>query len=130
MSAIEIHKEIEATLGPDAIGYSTVTKYLQETQAIHDSESTPTPIEDECQRLIDKAILLPLAEEPFASFRRIASKTLISRAIVYCHLVAPPGMTVKLLRWVPHRLSPQQKGSRVQEAQTFPAVFKSTKVRS
>jgi hypothetical protein len=32
MSALDIHKDIEAILGPDAIGYSTVTKYLRETQ--------------------------------------------------------------------------------------------------
>jgi hypothetical protein len=43
-------------------------------------------IEDWPQRIIDKGILLALAEEPFASVRRVASKTLISRTTVYPHL--------------------------------------------
>jgi hypothetical protein len=44
MSAVGIHKDIEATLAPDAIGYSTVTKYLREAQITHDSEPSPTSI--------------------------------------------------------------------------------------
>jgi hypothetical protein len=67
MSPIAIQKEIEATLGPDAIGYSPVAEYIRETQIAHDSELTPTLIEDECPRLVDKVILLALADEPFTS---------------------------------------------------------------
>jgi hypothetical protein len=96
----------------------------------HRREPAQFLAERERRGLIDKAILLAVAEESFSSFRRIASKTLTSRTAVYPHLVGSLGMTVKYLRWVPHRLSPQQNGSRVQEAQTFPAVLKSTKVRS
>jgi transcriptional antiterminator len=116
MNAIEIHNHIESTFGPDAISYFTVTKYRRETQVTHDSELSPISIEDECQRLIDKALLLALAEELFASVRRLASKTLISRTTVYRHADRPFGMTVKHLRWVAHSLSPQQKGNRVQRA--------------
>jgi hypothetical protein len=57
MSVMDIHKDIEATLGPDAIGHSTVTKYLREPQVTQDSGSTSTSIEDEFQRFINKAIL-------------------------------------------------------------------------
>jgi hypothetical protein len=113
MSTIDIHKDSEVTIVPDAIGDSTVTEYLRETQVTRSSEPTPISIEDECQRLIDKAILLALAEEPFASIRRIASRTLIPRTTVYRHLVGSLGMTLKHLRWVPERLSPQQNGNRV-----------------
>jgi hypothetical protein len=130
MSSIDIRKDIEATLCPDAIGHSTFTKYLREIQVTHDNELTPTSIEDECQGLIDKATLLELAEEPFASVCRIASKTLISRMKVYRRLVGPLGMTVKHLHWVPHRLSLQQNGSRVQKAQEHLAVFKLAKHNS
>jgi hypothetical protein len=80
--------------------------------------------------LIDKAILLTLTEEPFAPLRRTASKTLIPRTTVHPHLVGPLGMTVTHLRWVPHRPSPQQKGSRVQRAQEPLAVLKSAKHNS
>jgi hypothetical protein len=113
MSAIDIHKDIESTLGADAIGYSTVTRNLRKTQVTHDTEQTPTMIEDESQRSIDAAILLALAEKTFAFVPRIASKTLIRRTAGYRHLVRPLCMTVKHLRWVPHRLPPRQKGSRV-----------------
>jgi hypothetical protein len=57
MSVMDIHKDIEATLGPDAIGHSTVTKYLREPQITHDSGSTSTAIEDDSQSFIDKVIL-------------------------------------------------------------------------
>jgi hypothetical protein len=69
MSAIDIHKDIEATLRPSAMRHSPVTNYPREAQVIHDSEPTPTLIEDDSQRLIDEAILLALAEESFASVR-------------------------------------------------------------
>jgi hypothetical protein len=117
MSAIDIDKDIQATSGPDAIGYSTGTKHLRETQITPNSEPPPTSIEDECQTPIDKTILLALAEESFASVRRTASKTEIPRTTVHCHLVGPLSMTVKRLRWVLHRLSAQQSVSRVQKAQ-------------
>jgi hypothetical protein len=74
MSTIDINKDITATLGPDAMGCSSVMKYLRETQATYDTEPTPISIEEECQRLIDRAILLAFAEELFASVRRTASK--------------------------------------------------------
>jgi hypothetical protein len=70
MSGIDIHKDIEAIIGPDAIGQSTLTKYIRETQATHDSEPTPTSIEDECQRFLTRqfswrlprSLLLPFGE--------------------------------------------------------------------
>jgi hypothetical protein len=130
MSPIDVHRDIEATLSPDAIGYSTVTKYLREIQVTHDGEPTRTSIEDECQRFIDKAILPAHAEEPFPSVQRIASKTLLPRTTVYYHLIGLLRMTVKHLSWVSHRLSPQQKVSRVQKAHEFLAVLKSAKHNS
>jgi hypothetical protein len=39
-------------------------------------------------------------------------------------------MTVKHLRWVPHRVSPEQKSSRVQKPQELLAVLKSAKHNS
>jgi hypothetical protein len=115
MNAIDIHKDIEANLGLDAIDSSTVTKCLRETQVTHNSGPTPTSIEDECQRVIDKSILIALAEGPFASVRRIASKTPIPRTTIYRHLVGPVGMIVKPLGWDAPRPSPQQKGRRVRK---------------
>jgi hypothetical protein len=96
----------------------------------HDSEPTPTSIEDWCQRLIDKAVLLALAEGSFRSVQRIASKTLIPRSPVDGHLIRPLGMAMNHLPWVPQRTSPQQKGRRIQKFQELLAVLKSAKYNS
>jgi hypothetical protein len=61
MNATDIHKNIEATLGPSAICYSTINKSLREDHVTHHSELIPILIEDEGQRHIDEAILLALA---------------------------------------------------------------------
>jgi hypothetical protein len=45
-----------------------VAKYLREAPVTHDSRLTSTLIEDEGQRLIDKAIHLALAEVAFTAF--------------------------------------------------------------
>jgi hypothetical protein len=42
MPAREIHDDIIATLGPDAVSYSSVTHYLRETRFLH-SKSEPLP---------------------------------------------------------------------------------------
>jgi hypothetical protein len=47
-SAIDVRKDIEASLGPQAIGCSTVPKYLREAHITPDREPSPTAIEDEC----------------------------------------------------------------------------------
>jgi hypothetical protein len=39
-------------------------------------------------------------------------------------------MTVEYLRWVPYRLAPQQKGTRVQKAQELLAVLRSAERNS
>jgi hypothetical protein len=127
MSTIGIRKDIEATLGPDAIGYFPATACLREAQVTHDSGPTPTLNEDECQRVIDKAILLALAEERFASVRRIASKRVIPRTIVYGHLIGPLGMTAMHLHWLPHRVPTQQKCSRVQRVQELLGIPRSAR---
>jgi hypothetical protein len=130
MSAIDIHKDTEATLGPYANRHPTVTKDLRETRVTHGNERTPISIEDECQKLIDKVVLLALADESFASFRQTAPKKLIPMTRVYPHLIGPLCMTVKHLRCAPHRLSSQQKGIRVQKAQGLLTVLKSAKHNS
>jgi hypothetical protein len=53
VSGIDIHQDVEATLGTDARGHSVVTKYLREAQISHDSEPTQVSIEDETQKLVD-----------------------------------------------------------------------------
>jgi hypothetical protein len=70
---------------------------------------------------------MALAEGPFASLQRMASKTLIPMMTAHHHLVAPLGITVTHLRCLLHRFSQQQKCSRVQKAQGLLAVFKSTR---
>jgi hypothetical protein len=50
MSAREIHNDIVAILGPDAVLYSPVTRYLRETQ-FPSSKSEPHPAD--VQRYLD-----------------------------------------------------------------------------
>jgi hypothetical protein len=126
-STIDIHTDIEATLGPSGISHSPVTKYLREAQVTHGSEPTRTLIEDEGQRLIGEAIFVALAEKAFASVRRIASKAPIPRTTFCRHLVGQPGMTIKHLCWVPPTLSSQRKGICLQKAHEILLVLRSAK---
>jgi transposase len=50
MSAREIHDDIVATLGPDTVSYSSVTRYLRETQF---PPSKPEPNPADVQRDLD-----------------------------------------------------------------------------
>jgi hypothetical protein len=61
----------------------------------------------------------------FPSDRIIASQTLIQRTRLSRHPAGPVGMTVRYLHWPPHTLSPEQKCSRVPNAQDPCAPLKS-----
>jgi hypothetical protein len=74
MTALHFHKDIEATLGPNAKSYSTVTKYRREAQITHDSEPTPTLIEDDGQKLTDKAILMCLPKSNLPPFGKLPQR--------------------------------------------------------
>jgi hypothetical protein len=69
MSAREIHNDIVATLGPDAVSYSSVPRYLHEARL---PPSKPEPHPSDVQRDLDdsdQVILAALEDRPFASVR-------------------------------------------------------------
>jgi hypothetical protein len=74
MSAREIHDDVEVTLGPDPVSYSSATSYpLPATFARHDllhPHSKPEPHLVDVQRDVDdldQVILTALEGSPFAS---------------------------------------------------------------
>jgi histone-lysine N-methyltransferase SETMAR len=114
LNATEIHADMEATLGRNVIGYSTITLYLRETlfcSSNQDEPSSDIPIGlDES----DLAILSSLDENPFASVRQLSRLTHLPRMTVYNRLTQTLGFTARHLRWVPHILSGIQKETRVE----------------
>jgi hypothetical protein len=69
MSAHEIHDDVVAALGPDAVSYSSVTCYLREARF---PLSKPEPHPANVQRYFDdsdQTILSALEDSPFASVR-------------------------------------------------------------
>jgi hypothetical protein len=105
LSAQDIHGELVAVLGSDAIGYSLVPKYRRETRIPpipRDSpEKPPTTVPDD-------AILDALQQQPFSSVRELAKLTCIPRSTVHRHLTQTLGFVMKYLRWVPHSLTDAQ----------------------
>jgi hypothetical protein len=71
-SAHVIHNDIVATLGPNIMGYSTVTRYLREVKFPLSTEDASDardrkPIDD-----ADEAILSALNESPFVSVQQLS----------------------------------------------------------
>jgi hypothetical protein len=72
MSAREIHNDIVATLGPDIMSYSSVTRYLREARF---PLSKPEPHPSDVQRDLDdsdQAILAVLEDSLFPSVRQLS----------------------------------------------------------
>jgi hypothetical protein len=72
LQQLAIHRDIVATLGPEAVSYSSVTRYLSDA-VLSSSNSVPHLPEqerklDDC----DQAILHAFAEQPFASIRELS----------------------------------------------------------
>jgi hypothetical protein len=72
MSAREIHDDIAATLGPDSVSYSSVTRYLYEARfPPSKSESHLADVQRDLDDS-DQAILAALEDGPFASVRQLS----------------------------------------------------------
>jgi hypothetical protein len=72
MSACEIHGDIVATLAPDPVPYSSVTRYLRETRF---APSKPEPHLADVQSDLDdsdQTILAVLEDSLFASVRQLS----------------------------------------------------------
>jgi hypothetical protein len=69
LSARAIHGELGAVLDPDAVAYSTVTKYFRKDQL---PCTLLEPLEEPAIAMIDDAILSALEKQPFSFFRELA----------------------------------------------------------
>jgi hypothetical protein len=113
MSAHEIHDDIVATLGPDVVSYSLLTRYLRGARF---PPSKPEPHLADVQRDLDdsdQTILAGLENSPFASVRQLSQLTHLPSMTVYRRLTQSLGFMARHLRWVPHALSDAQKDERV-----------------
>jgi hypothetical protein len=113
ISAREIHDEIVATLGPDAVSYSSVARYLRDARF---PPLKPEPYPVDVQRDLDdsdQVILATLEDSLFASVRQLARLEHLPSTTAYRSLTQSLGFVARHLRWVPHALSDAQKGERV-----------------
>jgi transposase len=98
MSAREIHNDIVATLGPDAVSYSSVARYLREARF---PPSKPEPHPADVQRDIDdsnQAILVALEDSSSASVQQLFRLTHLPSTIVYRRLTQSLGFVARHLR--------------------------------
>jgi hypothetical protein len=108
MSAHAIHNDIGATLGSDALSYSSITRYFREARF---PPSKPEPHPANVQRDLDdsdQAILTALEDSPFASLRQLSWLTYLPSTTVYRRLTQSLRFMARHLRWVPHTLSNAQ----------------------
>jgi hypothetical protein len=93
--AQDIHGKLVAMLGSDAIGYSTVTKYLQQTRippiSMEILEKPPNTVTDD-------TILNVLQQPAFSSVRELAKLTSILRSMLHRYVTQTLWFVVKHLQ--------------------------------
>lgn len=108
-----IYNEMKEVLGATSVSYSSITRYIRNyiiAQNSHqDVKAEKINVHDET----DKLILKELEEEPFASVRQIARTTGIPKSTVYRHLTEKLNYVNMHLKWIPHKLTTEQKHERV-----------------
>jgi hypothetical protein len=117
LSATAIHHDLVATLRPEAVSYSFMIRYPRE--AIFISSNSPANIPEAEPQFDDchQAILLALAEQPFASIQESARLTHLPRTTVHMRLTQSLGSRMCHLRLVLHLLLHSQKLDRVAPSQ-------------
>jgi hypothetical protein len=114
MLAREIHDDIIATLGPDAVPYSSVQ--LPATFARHNfllrnqNHIQPTFKEISMIQIRLFQLLLKIVRLPRCGSSRL---THLPSTTVYRRLTESLGFVARHFRWVPHALSDAQNGERV-----------------
>jgi hypothetical protein len=91
MSVREIHDDIVATLGRDAVSYSSITRYLREARF---PPSKPEPHPADVQRDLDdshQAILTTLEDNPFSSVQQLSRLAHLPSTTVYHRLTQSLG---------------------------------------
>ena len=127
MSATEIHNDIIGTLGPDIMGYSTITYYLRTRD--YYQNSTPTKKEEKIKEEEKNQILVEnaLMNFPFSSIRDIAKITHIPKSTVHLILTKKLHYVLKHLRWIPHSLNSTQLFQRASQSSELLAFLKEAK---
>jgi hypothetical protein len=77
--SLGIHNDLVFVLGPDALGYSTVTKYLRQSRLTASNMDT---LEKPPITVVDNAILDALQQQPFSSVRELVKLSRIPRRTV------------------------------------------------
>jgi histone-lysine N-methyltransferase SETMAR len=113
LSRKAIRADLEATLGSEAVSYSSVAKYIHDALCEEPYRITPPPDPEPEFDDSDKAILSALADQPFASVRELARLTHLPKTTVHRRLTQSLGFRVRNLRWVPHILSTLQQRQRI-----------------
>jgi hypothetical protein len=104
-----------ATLGPDSVSYSSVTRDLREARSPYskpEPESHPADVQRDLDDS-DQAILAALEDSPFVSVRQLSRLTHLPSTPVYRRLTQSPGFMARHLRCMPQGLSDAQKGESV-----------------
>jgi hypothetical protein len=114
LNAVDIHNNIVATLKGEVKSGRTVTYYLRKPS--FSSPKTPQPSESPTPILneSDKAILLALSEEWFASVWHLTRRTHLHHSTVHDRLTYKLLFTLRHLFWVTHLLSEADKHGRAQ----------------
>jgi hypothetical protein len=88
LTAQVTHDDLVATLGAEAIAYSTVTNYLRTVRIIHRDATPLSATTSLCIDVSDEVILRALEEFPFSSVRQLAHATHLPVTTVYRRLSA------------------------------------------
>jgi hypothetical protein len=127
---VAIHKELAATLGAEAVSYPSVTGDIRDARLSPYTHpvtfSEPDPAHDDS----NEAILLALAEQPFASVRQLAGLAHLPRSTDHRRLTQSLSFRVRHLRWVPHILSASQELARVTHSRDLLRVLQRQQSRS
>jgi hypothetical protein len=128
--AVAIHNELVATLGPEVVSSPFVTGSVRDARLspyIHPvTFSEPHPPDDDS----NVAILLVLADQPFASVWQLARFTHLPRSTVHRRLTQSLSSRVRHLRWVPHNLLASQKLAQVTHSRDLFRVLQRQQSRS
>jgi hypothetical protein len=104
LSARAVHNDIVATLAPNIVGYSAVTRYLREADFPLSTEEASDADDRNPINHADESILPALNESLFRFARQLSRPTYVSPMTVDSRLTQSLGFTARHLRSVPHAL--------------------------
>jgi hypothetical protein len=119
-----IHDDLVATLGEEAIAYSSMTKYLREAQTGPD-DATALP-EDISPHIddSDEVILRALEEFTFSSVQHLFCAIHLPKTTVYRRFSEKLGVMARHLRCVPQILSDDQKAIPVKCSRSLRTILR------